>query len=178
VEILQRFLAALWNGQVTVAGDLDSPTAIQVTTRRGAPASTGMVLELQPFGAASSWGSLLRAYEEWTLTDSNVIRLNFCEKLMETAPNGLATTVEDPDPLYAHVVEKVVEREIRVLTDMMERLPAGTQPYCKQLLGFWRDTFTAARRRTFLGNAPSGNTFEELEHTVQTRNDPMSGMKR
>ncbi|MEV0566320.1 tubulin-like doman-containing protein [Dactylosporangium sp. NPDC050588] len=178
VEILQRFLAALWNGQITVSGDRDSPAGIQVVTRRGAPASTGMVLDLQPFGAASSWGSLLRAYEEWTLTDSNVIRLNFCEKLMETAPNGLATIIEDPDPLYVHVVDVVVEREIKILTDMLERLPAGTQPYCKQLLGFWRDTFSAARRRTFLGTAPSGNTFEELEHTVLTRHVPMPGMTK
>jgi hypothetical protein len=171
VEILQRLLAAVWNGRVTCVGDRDSPSAIQVSTHRGGPASSGMILELQSFGASSSWGSILRAYEEWTLTDSTEIRLNFCEKLMESEPNGYKTTIEEPSPLYRYLVDVMVEREIKILSDMLERMPLGRRHRCQQLLDFWKDTFQAARARTFLADGPNGNTFLELEQSVRRPGD-------
>ncbi|GAA4259447.1 tubulin-like doman-containing protein [Dactylosporangium darangshiense] len=178
VGILQHLLAAMWNGQVTCLGDKDSPDAILVTTHKGASTSGAMRLELSSFGEASSWGSILRAYEEWTLTDSSEIRLNFCEKLMDCVPEGLSTKISDPDPLYTNLVEVVAEREIKVLTEMLDVTPEGTRHHCEQLLAFWKDTFAAARRATFLGQAPSGNTLEALERTVRGRGGNSEGRTR
>ena len=168
VEILQRLLAAVWNGQVTYSGEAESPGSVRIALGAD-PSAEAMRLELAPFGDSSSWGSLIRAYEEWTLTDASGIRLNFCREVMETVPTGFDKTIEDPDPLYKYLVDVLAEREIKVLTEMRERMPAGTRHRCEQVLNFWQQTLPAARRRTFMGEAPNGASLEELEATTRQR---------
>ena len=46
-----------------------------------------MTLPLTPLGQASSWGSLLRAYELWALDDDDLHR-RFCGQLMRELPGG------------------------------------------------------------------------------------------
>ena len=47
-----------------------------------------MTLPLTALGKASSWGSLLRAYELWALDDDDIHR-KFCAQLMREIPAGL-----------------------------------------------------------------------------------------
>jgi len=166
-QILQRLLCAVWNGQVTCAGGTDSPSQIRISLP-GGPDAEAMLLDLTTFGKASSWGSLLPQYEVWTLTDGGEIRLNFCASLMETMPGGFAETVADPDPLYWELVG-MAERQVKILKEMCERMPAGSGQRCDQLLTFWEKTFPAARDRTFLGSAPNGDSLRALETTVKNR---------
>ncbi|WP_051809029.1 tubulin-like doman-containing protein [Actinoplanes subtropicus] len=166
-QILQRLLCAAWNGQVTCADGTESPSRIRISLP-GGPDAEAMRLDLTTFGKASSWGSLLQQYEMWTLTDGGEIRLNFCASLMETVPLGFAETIADPDPLYWELAG-MAERQVKILREMRERMPAGSRQRCDQLLAFWEVTFPAARRRTFLGAAPNGNSLEALEVTVKNR---------
>ncbi|GLY97809.1 tubulin-like doman-containing protein [Actinoplanes sp. NBRC 103695] len=166
-EILQRLLCAVWNGQVTCPDGAESPSRIRISLGDG-PDAEAMVLDLTAFGKASSWGSLLRQYEMWTLTDGGEIRLNFCAGLMETLPRGFSTTVADPDPLYWEL-NSMAERQVKTLHEMRERMPAGSRNRCDQLITFWEKTFTAARDRTFLGETPNGDSLRALEITVKNR---------
>jgi hypothetical protein len=166
-EILQRLLCAVWNGQVVCADGAESPSRIRISLSGDSDAEA-MVLDLGAFGKASSWGSLLRQYETWTLTDGGEIRLNFCASLMETVPTGFATTVADPDPLYWDLIA-MAERQVKILNEMRERMPAGSRQRCDQLLTFWEKTFARARDRTFMGEAPNGNSLRALETTVRNR---------
>lgn len=166
-QILQRLLCAVWNGQVACADGVESPSRIRISLP-GGPDAEAMQLELSTFGRASSWGSLLPQYETWTLTDGGEIRLNFCASLMETVPHGFAETIADPDPLYSELVG-MAERQVKILKEMRERMPDGSRQRCDQLLAFWDTTFPEARRRTFLGAAPNGNSLNALETTVKNR---------
>ncbi|GGN49402.1 hypothetical protein FHR83_008780 [Actinoplanes campanulatus] len=168
-EILVRLLCAAWNGQVECIGGSDSPERIRIALSRR-PDAEAMVLELGAFGRASSWGSLLRQYETWTLADGGEIRLNFCAQLMESMPNGFTGILDDPHPLYWELVG-MADRQVKVLTDMRERMPAGARQRCEQLIGFWSRTLPAARQRTFLREAPNGNSLIALEITVKNRHD-------
>ncbi|MBB5873096.1 hypothetical protein F4553_006530 [Allocatelliglobosispora scoriae] len=169
IQILQRMLAAMWNGQFAVTGDRDSPESVRISLDAGDSGSEKMRLDLTPFGASSSWGSLLRAYEEWTLADGSEVRLNFCGELMESMPNGFSGRLTDPDPLYLHFVNTLAGREIKVLSEMRERMPASSRRRCEQLISFWESTVTSARDRTFLGEAPNGDSLRELEYTCDLR---------
>ncbi len=85
VEILHRILCALWNGRAAIIGPEASPERINVTLGGGVT----MTLPLTPLGTASSWGSLLRAYELWALDDDDIHR-QFCAQLMRELPAGLS----------------------------------------------------------------------------------------
>ena len=84
VEILHRILCALWNGRATIVGAEASPERINVRLGGGVT----MTLPLTPLSRASSWGSLLRAYELWALDDNDMHR-GFCAELMQEVPHGL-----------------------------------------------------------------------------------------
>jgi hypothetical protein len=76
-EILQRLLCALWNGKVRTDGDVRSPDRITVE-----PVSDGVLsIQLSPLEDASSWGSLLHAYELHALDGDDTRRL-ICARLM------------------------------------------------------------------------------------------------
>jgi len=137
VRILQRFLCALWNNQVTaVDGDPDSPVKVRV--QLGNEDSVAMLLPLTPYGGASSWGSLVRAYEEWTLGDGEQIRLDYGARLMSTLPQGLDANPVAPSKLYLRFLE-LAEDQVALL----ERQPADNY-YAGLLHEFWSKTLPAA----------------------------------
>jgi hypothetical protein len=70
VEILHRILCALWNGRAKIVGPEASPERLNLTLGGGVT----MTLPLTALGKASSWGSLLRAYELWALDDDDIHR--------------------------------------------------------------------------------------------------------
>jgi hypothetical protein len=143
VRILQRLLCALWNGQLTVVeGDPTSPRKIRVQLGRGD--SVAMMLPLTPYGRASSWGSVVRAYEEWTLADDQQIRRDYCARLMATLPRGLDATPEPPSKLYLQLLEM---REEQVA--LLENSPADSY-YASLLHEIWSETLPAALDLPFL----------------------------
>jgi hypothetical protein len=112
IEILHRLLCAMWNGRVTAGGDARSADQVRVEFGGGVT----MVLPLTSVEQASSWGSLLRAYELWTLNEEDIHR-QFCAQLMRELPDGLEGDYRRPDPLFATVCG-LADREV-------DRLIAG-----------------------------------------------------
>jgi hypothetical protein len=161
VEILHRILSALWNGRATVVGPTASPERINVEIDGGVT----MTLPLTPLNRASSWGSLLRAYELWALDDNDVHRA-FCARLMEEVPNGLLGRPEVPDDLY-QLVRYLATEQIELLDDMIKKQSAKQQSRAAQMRGFWADTLPAALDQEFTHvDAPIAISLRELEAVV------------
>ena len=161
VEILHRILGALWNGRATIIGPQASPERINVQLGGGVT----MTLPLAPLNKASSWGSLLRAYELWALDDNDMHRA-FCAKLMEEVPSGLRGRPEMPHDLYL-VVRDLAEGQIELLDDMIKKQSAGHHSRATQMRGFWANTLPGALDQEFVHvDSPAANSLRELEGAV------------
>jgi tubulin-like protein len=144
VDILHRLLCAIWNGKATVQGLPASPDAMRITL--GSGEGVRLSLRLTSFGKASSWASLLRAYELWALDDDEIHHL-FCEQLMRQIPDGLAATPVAPDPLYLTVID-MAAGQIDCLDDMLvQNKAAGSR--VAQMRSFWAETLPAALQLPF-----------------------------
>jgi hypothetical protein len=158
VEILHRLLCAFWNGKASIQGAAQSPKRVSVELGGG----VAMSLQLTSLGEASSWASLLRAYEFWALDDDD-IHQRFCAQLMRELPGGLDSRPQAPDLLYL-MVRDLAEGQIECLDDMMKRQPDGQRSRAAQLRGFWADTLPAALDQEFTGlEAPIAENLRSLE---------------
>ena len=162
VKILHRLLGAFWNGKASVEGKHASPERLKVTLGGGVALSIG----LSTLGQASSWGSLLRAYELWALDDNDIHRL-FCEQLMREFPVGLDSTPTEPHDLYL-VVRDLAEGQVETLDEMMQQSALRNSPRARQMLGFWADTLPAALDLPFYDvmDSPVARNLRELEMLV------------
>ncbi len=150
VRITHHLLSATWNGLVEVTeGPPESPRRIRIRTspHEGAFA---MSLRLEPFGKASSWGSIIRAYEEYTLADDDSIRQEACGVLMSTLPVGLSDGQGSPSDLY-RVLRRVGEEQPEILEKMLPDLPPGGRVRAERLLAFWTMTVQGALDKSFEG---------------------------
>ncbi|GII90052.1 tubulin-like doman-containing protein [Sinosporangium siamense] len=167
--ILHRFLSALWNGQVAVRPGDDPSSPSRVTVRLRASDTTTMTLPLTPFERASSWGSVIRAYEEWVIKDDQLTRREFCEELMEITPEGLETRPSPPHELY-NLVVGMAPKQQELLEEMVEDLPPSARAWAEMLLEFWRTTLPRALRHDFVRVArPVRHNLYELEREVRGR---------
>ncbi len=149
VRILHHLLCAMWNGNIrTRGGERDSPAQVRVQLADDDEHQVSMTLSLAPFEPASSWGSLLRAYEDWTLADDEQIRRDFCEQLMRTLPEGVSGRAKQPSELFLRMLSLAREQAV-LLDDMRRGLPAGSRGWAGQLHGFWTKTFSAAMEMPF-----------------------------
>jgi hypothetical protein len=163
VQILHRILCAMWNGKVQVEGDPVSPAA--VTVRLGGGVT--MTLPLTPLEEASSWGSLLRAYELWTLTDNEDIRRQFCAQLMTELPADIDTRPAPPHKLYL-LLRDLADGQIARIDGMITDLPSGSRSRAEQVRGFWGGTLPAALDLEFVGvHDPVRANLRALEAAVQ-----------
>jgi hypothetical protein len=161
--ILHRLMCAMWNGQVKVEGPLESPRAVLVQAVEYAEAQP-MRLPLQRVGQTSSWGSLLRAYELWTVEDDDSARRQFAASLRVMRPRGLTDDVSAPSEVYQAFVEVAREESARV-EKFRDGLPPGSRGRADQLLEFWMKTFPAAETRPFAEfEAVRGNLRELYEY--------------
>ena len=167
VEILHRILCALWNGRgKTIGPDESSPERINITLGGGVT----MTLPLTALGKASSWGSLLRAYELWALDDDDIHR-KFCAQLMREIPAGLGGgELREPDHLYM-VIRELAEGQIEILSEMKKKQgTANQQSRVTQLLGFWEITLPAALNQEFGQlEAPVAASLRALQEVVESR---------
>ncbi len=138
-----------------------SPDEVSITLSGGVT----MPLPLTPSGQASSWGSLLYAYELWALDDNDVHHL-FCRELMQELPEGLDATPSPPAPLYVGIRD-MAPGQIEILDDLMKNQAVGQQVRTVQMRAFWADTLPAALDWPFHGlEAPVGKNLRELEAIV------------
>ena len=98
VALLHRILCALWNGKATVQGPEDSPERLNITLGGGVT----MTLPLLPLREASSWGSLLHAFELWALNGDDIHR-QFSGVLLRELPEGVTSRPKPPGPLYTAI---------------------------------------------------------------------------
>jgi Tubulin like len=165
VHILHRLLCAMWNGWVQVLeGPSESPSRIIV--RPGSGDSASMVLPLTEYDATSSWASLLRAYEEWTITDDESIRRDVCARLMASRPDNVDRTPRQPAELY-WVLRKIADDQLSVTAALFASLPPNSRSYAAALHDFWARLLPAALDLPFRGvGSPVRATLRELEGAV------------
>lgn len=151
VTVLHRLLCALWNGQVHVAPNDGTPQSPQrIVVRLGGRDTTAMTLPLTTFDRGSSWGSVLRAYEEWTIAGDESIRRDFGARLMYTLPIGLDGTPQPPSLLY-RTVRSIAEQQRALLAELLPKLPPSSRGKAETLLEFWSQTLPAALELPFSG---------------------------
>ncbi|MCF6470264.1 hypothetical protein FAF44_17935 [Nonomuraea sp. MG754425] len=139
IRILHRLLCLLWNGQVSVVeGEPAAPSRIRIDVEGGS-----MTLPLTGYGKASSWPSVLRAYEQWVISGDEEFRSLVSDQLMNALPRGLAGTLSRPDPLFELVVGMAAD-QLGLLEIMMPKLPSGARNRADQLVAFWDRTLPAA----------------------------------
>jgi hypothetical protein len=175
VDITQRLLIAMRNGQATVlSGTEEEPSEIEfrISTEHGADVPR-LQLSLEPFGPASAWGSLLAAYEESTLGGDELNRQDMYRGLMDVWPSlDEKGKPVDPAGIY-ETFHKVAESEIETLTRLRGKLrrDLGTKSRRNSarlrrieiLLDFWRNTVPAAREKEFIRAAGFYNSLDELD---------------
>jgi hypothetical protein len=138
-RILQRLLCAMWNGQIAVRGPDDAPKRIRVALREDD--SAAMVLNLDWYDpAVSSWGSVLRAYETWTLLESGKVAQDYSARLLNTTPSGLEAPPQAPSKLFTRFIEEIVPAQRRLLAS--DRF-AGEE-WAHPLRTFWNQTMDGA----------------------------------
>ncbi len=162
VEIMHRLLCALWNGRAKADGDAESPDRVRVELGGGVT----MNLPLMPLERASSWGSLLRAYELWTLNGEDTHR-RFSAQLMRELPRGLDGRYAKPDSLYETVCA-LADTEVTRLDAMLRQSPAGSQGRTSQMRQFWAETVPAALNREFTGvESPIRANLRQLHRAAE-----------
>jgi hypothetical protein len=175
VQILQRILCALWNGRGSVEQSETSPAELSIKLA----GDVVMPLPLKSFGQASSWASLLQAYELWALDDSRTHRL-FCEALMKETPDGLDATPKQPHRLY-DTIRNMAPGQIEVL-DEMARAEDDQRPehrndaraaHIAVLRSFWAETLESALDLPFDGPAVAvAGNLRALENEVAKGGEP------
>lgn len=174
VRILHRLLCAMWNGQVqSLAGGTESPYSIRVSL--GDPNTdtdsdgVSMTLALSPFEPASSWGSMLRAYEDWSLADDERVRRDFSEQLMRVVPIGVTGRAANPHPVFRAFVDNA-DKQADLLAEMLMKLPPGSRGWAEQQHAFWAYTVPAALDMGFSNvSTPVRANLRQLYEMVGTR---------
>ncbi len=146
IAILHRILCALWNGKGSVHGGSDtSPERLNITLGGGVT----MTLPLEPLRDASSWGSMLRAYELWAL-DGGEVHREFCAVLLTELPDGVTSRPKPPGPLYTQV-KNLAAAQIKILDEMIKEDEEGHRSRDTQMRRFWAETLPAALNEEFTG---------------------------
>jgi hypothetical protein len=146
-RILHHILGAAWNGYIEVEGDVTSPESINVFLGES---KISMRLELTRYARLSSWSSLLTEYERWVLADSEQIRQDFCDRLMDTQPVGLTRDLVAPSAVFRALVE-LADFETKETERLLEETRASGRRRLEAINEFWSVTFRDALTMTFRG---------------------------
>ncbi|MFB7237867.1 tubulin-like doman-containing protein [Streptomyces sp. NPDC056269] len=145
-RILHRLLCAMWNGHIDTEGPVGSPHRVRIRLQDGESAT--MSLRLEDFdGSLTSWAGLLRAYERWALLDEGQIIEQFCERLMQALPKGLAQVPAPPSALFTHFVEQVAPRQLALIDALVAEYGEygdSEVEWIAPLRHFWEVTFPGA----------------------------------
>ncbi|MFF1609736.1 tubulin-like doman-containing protein [Amycolatopsis sp. NPDC058278] len=147
-RILHHILCAAWNGFLEATGDPESPDSVQLFLGDSA---VNMRLELTPYYPLSSWSSLISAYERWVLADSEQIRQDFCDRLMETKPLGLDGKLVAPAPAFLTLVS-LARTEAKEAAELLAEGRSSGRRRLESIQEFWTSTFEAALKLKFTGS--------------------------
>jgi len=129
-----------------------------------------MNLALSPLESSSSWASLLRAYELWTLNEEEIHR-QFTALLMRELPTGLEGDYRDPDMVFVTICD-IAKEEIARLDVKVSQQPSGNRGRPQQMRRFWAQTLSAALDRNFTGmQSPARPNLRELLRAAKSRNE-------
>lgn len=143
VQVLHRLLCAVWNGQVKTEGpDPGNPPAIVIDTSEDGVA---MKLELNRFAGLSSWGSVLRAYEQWIVANDDRQAFKLTDRLMNLEPFRLREGDARPSALFTTLVG-IAPGELNAVREERRRPGRDQSPLLRMLEDFWyvRSTDPAA----------------------------------
>jgi hypothetical protein len=143
-QVLHRLLCAAWEGKVVVTGDPVSPRSI--TVEIGSRESVSMKLDLTPFGALSSWASVLQAYEHWILTDDNPTRRSLAARLMKSVPANADRSPEPPAPVFTTIVD-LAETELLKVKEAEQNRVLSRDPQLAVVRRFWSQSLPSALRQ-------------------------------
>jgi tubulin-like protein len=163
VRILHHLLCAAWNGQIDCVGDATSPKSIDVLVGRSV---TSMRLDLTRYGTLSSWSSLLAEYERWVLADSEQIRLDFGDRLMDAQPIGLTGEVKRPDAVFRTLVE-LAEVETAETTRLLAENRTSGRKRIEAVHEFWTETLPGALELSFRSEDAHQDNLAHLYESVQ-----------
>ncbi|MGH3165797.1 MAG: hypothetical protein ACRDN0_07865, partial [Trebonia sp.] len=114
---------------------------------------------------ASSWASMLSAYELWALDDSEIHRM-FCAELFRELPAGLDSTPPPPYPLYM-TLRDMAPQQIEAIDEMIKKQDEEQRARSSHMRAFWANTLPAALDWPFEGPAaPVGRCLRALEDFV------------
>ncbi|TKK85240.1 hypothetical protein FDA94_26590 [Herbidospora galbida] len=164
-RILHRLLVAMWNGDVQVMGDRQSPARVQITLN-----DVHMALDLKAMEEASSWASLLQAYELWALADDNETARVFCGKLMQLIPNRLDEGGSPPGKLFELVVG-MADSQIRAIDTMLTGIGQAGRARARLMRKFWAETLPGALEQHFDSAAPRENLEQLYQSYLRRRGD-------
>lgn len=145
VRILHHLLCVAWNGGITASGGSESPEFVDVRLN---DAGLRMELALSPYGAQSSWGSVLGAYEEWVLADNENIRRQFAAELVKAVPVGVTRRPRPPHKLFTTLVTLSRSEPQEIERLLAEDRRSGRRRL-EILHEFWASTFPAAMALPF-----------------------------
>jgi hypothetical protein len=144
-RILHHLLCAAWNGHVEVTGDVASPSAINVFLGNS---EINMRLDLTRYARLSSWSSVLAAYERWVLADSEQIRQDFCDKLMDSRPDGLTGELSKPHDVFTALVQLAASESAEATRLLGDARPSNRRRL-ESVREFWAGTFHQAMTLPF-----------------------------
>ena len=174
VLIMHHLLSAMWNSQIRYDGDARSPQRVVISLPGDEPVS--VVLAVEPYGPASSWADLLRAYEQWVFSSDSrdeQIRPEFCMRLMQTVPRDIQRRAK-PSKLFSWFTGRLMPQQIKTLTGMKAVAPPDTRAWIDQLLSFWTRTVNEAYRTPFYSSRarPGGSLHSMHEDYLHGYPDP------
>ncbi len=163
VRILHRLLCAMWDGKVHAEGDPASPSRALVELN-----GVTMSLDLKAMEDASSWGSLLQAYELWTLADNGDAERVFCAQLMRAVPRDLDQGGHPPAKLFEQLVDQADDQIARIDLMLDGMNPAG-RSRALLLRSFWDQTLPAALDHPFELNFATRSDLRGLYDAIKRR---------
>jgi hypothetical protein len=149
-RILQSLLASIYEGLVEIDGPVDSPQNVRILPNREKGVQA-VDLALTAVGTASSWGSIVDAYERFAITDSDAKR-RACEAVTNRRPEWVSGTAPPPSSIYL-ALHKVADQQPTVLRSLLDKVPEGAKPTITHLLSFWEQVYPAALDYPFEGDA-------------------------
>ncbi|HEV8559479.1 MAG TPA: tubulin-like doman-containing protein [Actinophytocola sp.] len=161
-RILHHVLCAAWNGYIECRGEITSPKSINLFL---GDSKISMQLDLSQYARLSSWSSLLSEYERWVLADSEQIRQDFCDRLMDTQPNGLTRELAQPSPVFRTLVE-LAEFETKETTKLLAENRASGRRKLESVHEFWAVTFKDALTMSFRAEDAHQDNLADLYEWV------------
>jgi hypothetical protein len=165
VDILQRLLIAMRNGQLDVLlGTEERPEeiAIRASVDPGGSAAR-LELPLRPWSGTSPWADLLHAYEESSFAGDELNRQELYAALMEVMPRHAGGQFATASTVYEAFRKVRVDEITRLESLLAGHLNQTQRLHVEGLLGFWASTVPNALARTIQGLSGLEDSLDTID---------------